>query len=182
MKCLILIGPSGVGKSTYAKKWLEEDVVSCQDNVVICSADNFPSLYRENGSIDFSKLGEAHQACFLSFLRTMSRELHSDKDFTIVDNTNCSMDQLAPYVRVATAYNVEPEIVALQPRDPVPDNVRDRKPWHQDRTIADRLAKRNVHGTPAKAILGMMSSMKLMLNYWQNYFPPVKVVNVQDGE
>lgn len=160
-EALIMIGPSGIGKSTFVKEYAKD-----RHTPFVCSADDFPGLYGENG-INFRLLGEAHKECFLQFIHAC--EEHS---FPVVDNTNCSMDQLAPYVRVATAFEREVKIVAMIPQDKnAPESGGS---WHKSPILWEKLALRNKHGTPARAIKGMMHNMKIMLDHWPNYFPEVQ--------
>lgn len=131
MKVYIPRGISGAGKSTWiAKKWPS-------GNVKIFSADReqtVDGVYK----FDPSKLAEAHNACFLKYMDWLLQAVKAgghDLDI-VVDNTNISVWEFAPYVRIAEALSVDYEIIDM----------------HCDPVTATR---RNVHGVPYKTIANM---------------------------
>lgn len=115
---LILSGVPGVGKSYVARvlKALDPDAV-------ICSADDYVDYTR----FDPSMLPGAHQACFRGFLAaTMLAKLRS----IIIDNTNTSAAEIAPYVLGAESLGYLPLVIRVHPVD------------------SDMAHERNVHGVP----------------------------------
>lgn len=102
---VVLSGLSGSGKSTYAQKLAEREVVG---QVVKVSADDF---FYDNGEyrFDASKLSLAHGACFKKFIE----HVRFDMSLIIVDNTNLSAEEIAPYMLGAQAYGYEAEIITL---------------------------------------------------------------------
>jgi energy-coupling factor transporter ATP-binding protein EcfA2 len=121
MKVTILCGISGSGKSTLAKSL----------GGVVCSADDYFTLY---GKYDFnpSKLPEAHAWCLRKFVSAVQLGL-SD---VVVDNTNTTVAEVAPYAALALAYGHELLIKIIL------CNV-------------DVAAARNVHGVPRAGIFKM---------------------------
>ncbi len=136
-KVFILRGLPGSGKSTFAK--------TLSANIII-SADDFfvgeDGVYRH----DPRKQGEAHNDCFRRFV---AAQMLGDETI-VVDNTNISASEIAPYALagVAAGYNVE--IVTV---------------WC-DVSVA---FKRNIHGVPPYVVLSMFRRMLTedLPPYWQ---------------
>lgn len=111
-KVIILRGIPGSGKSFYAKKLLEEALFQMKDlssvGMGICSADYY---FEKSGEYKFdpSKLGEAHAECFRFFIDS----LNHGNDLTIVDNTNTTALEIAPYIQGAMAFGYEYEIIYI---------------------------------------------------------------------
>jgi predicted kinase len=115
MRVTVLRGISGAGKTTWVK-------ANAQDAVVV-SADHF---FEVDGKYIFdpTKLGEAHRACFRQFMDAVLAQ----KPHIVVDNTNISAWEFAPYVIAGEAYGYEVEIrtlvctvdVSLQRKELVP--------------------------------------------------------------
>lgn len=102
-RVIILSGIPGSGKSTYSKQFL---------GATICSADQY---FMRTGTYKFdpSKLGEAHGSCLKKFI-----EACQGRGTIIVDNTNTSAMEIAPYFAVAQAYVLPVELVTFN-CDPV---------------------------------------------------------------
>jgi tRNA uridine 5-carbamoylmethylation protein Kti12 len=109
---IVLQGVSGAGKSTYAKKLVRlASLRGRGNNVVVVSADDFFMVDLGAGPqyrFDFTKLGEAHNACFRRFLSLLDQ--HESIDTIIVDNTNTTSVDVAPYMAAAAALGWEAEI------------------------------------------------------------------------
>lgn len=110
----IMSGCQGSGKSTWAKSQSRAIVVSADDYFTVGSSYRF----------DFTKLGKAHAECFRKAILTVQ----SGTD-CIVDNTNSTVLEIAPYYQLAKAYNYNVVIVKVK-CDP------------------SKAASRNVHGVP----------------------------------
>jgi hypothetical protein len=130
MNIHIMRGVSGSGKSTYAKTtWPEARVVS---------ADTF--FYDQHGvyMFDPAKLGEAHGRCLREFADACAsrrpfalRDVdYGVPDDLVVDNTNISVWEVAPYYSLALAYGHTVEVVRI------------------DIPSLRVAAARNVHGVP----------------------------------
>jgi AAA domain len=104
MKSVILLsGISGVGKSHCAELLLN------QSQGLKVSADHYFLTHGEY-RFDPYKLGEAHAQCFRQFIEFCQK---SDLSQIIVDNTNLTAWELAPYVLAAEAYGWDSEIITL---------------------------------------------------------------------
>jgi predicted ABC-type ATPase len=153
-KVIVMRGLPGSGKSTTVKtiKFFQEKELG--QDVFVVSADNY--FMTEDGyRFDASKLGEAHAACMREFIRVL--EAHHDNDFTlIVDNTNISAVEIAPYMLVASAFGVKAEV------------------WTIEVQTVDlaTCVQRNVHGVSEDTIFRMDNAMR------NEKLPPYWVKNV----
>lgn len=110
-KVVVLSGVSGSGKSTYALKLLWnalEPGTYCK----VVSADDYFTVYGEY-CFDPMKLGDAHNQCFRDFMFAIINE-KSEYDLVIVDNTNTTITEIAPYMLAGSAYGWETELHVLQ--------------------------------------------------------------------
>ena len=132
-RVIVLMGISGAGKDT----WIEANFPDVSDH----SADKF-FMFMEEGMekpeyrFDASKLGEAHAWCLRGYIEAVQKMkdlFEVEQKVLIVNNTNTSLAEIAPYCASALAYGHELQIVALV----CPPEVAFR---------------RNTHGTPASAI------------------------------
>lgn len=128
MKVTILCGVSGSGKSTYIEK--------IQGDKKVFSADSY---FMEDGkwyNFDPKNLSKAHAWCLREYTREVSQ---SDAPCNIVvDNTNTTVSEVAPYAALAQAYGHELEIVIIKP------------PKRRD--ALEKIAGRNVHGVPKHVV------------------------------
>lgn len=149
MHIVILSGVPGCGKSTYIKNNFDKNEIH------VVSADHF---FEVNGEykFDYKQLGEAHAACLREYVATL---MDKSVGYLIVDNTNTSAIEMAPYVSLATAYGHTCEIVTL----------------YCDPEIA---AARNVHGVPLESIKRMSEAIdqRVIPRFWN-----VKVTEANHG-
>lgn len=131
MKVIVLSGLLGSGKSTFVK--------SLGKGIEVVSADSF---FIVNGEykFDVSKLGEAHNKCLRDF-NTLLSLCAEEETVLVVDNTNTTVLELAPYVALAQAYNNEVEL-------------------HTFHVSPEVSAKRNVHGVPLETCKHMAERLK----------------------
>lgn len=125
MKALILRGLPGSGKSTFAARH--------HPRAVVCSADAW--FTGEDGVYRFDprQLPQAHQACMRRFVEA----LQAGAAEVVVDNTNTSPVEIAPYVLVGEALGAEVEILTIR--------------------AAPKVAyARQTHGVPAEAFAAMV--------------------------
>jgi hypothetical protein len=127
-------GISGSGKSSFAINMTNSwpAFVSGQElKPVILSADNYHMV---NGEYKFDpkNIGLAHRACLQEFLK-FTKPNHG-LGLLIVDNTNTTPDEIAPYYRVAEALNHDVSIIRIL-MDPF------------------QAFKRNRHGVPLATVL-----------------------------
>ncbi len=130
MKVVVLSGIPGSGKSTYARERFPDAVVFSADAYFTDPADG---TYRFNPAL----LGVAHGQC----LRGFAYALHAGAaELLVVDNTNLTVAELAPYAALALAYNAELQIITIC-------------------CDIETAATRNVHGVPRHSIARMWSAL-----------------------
>ena len=106
-KLIIMQGIPGSGKSRVARKLAKRLGAS------IVSADDLPGLYAADG-FHPELLGEAHKRCFRLAVEH-ARAGHS----VIVDNTNLTALEMAPYIALGAAYGYGVQIVRVRCPQPV---------------------------------------------------------------
>jgi predicted kinase len=147
---VIMRGVSGAGKSTYARNF---------SNAVILSSDDYWTRdggdYKENFNVE--KLGAAHAWNLRRYILTLESLNLPDDTTVIIDNTNTTIAELAPYYAVAQAYNVPVEIITLM----------------VDPKVA---LARNIHGVPLKAHSAQYSRLvdntPLIPRWWKHDILP----------
>lgn len=135
-------GIPGSGKSTLAKK--------NHPKVPACSADDF-FMEGDEYRFDRNRLGQAHGFCLRLYLNNILCYKDSGIKFDIVvDNTNTTNIELAPYVALAQAYEIPLMIYTIK-CDP------------------ELAASRNVHGVPRSSVLRMHE--RLMKRQLPSHWP-----------
>lgn len=108
----ILMGASGSGKTHWASTMLKF--------AQPCSANNYfigdDGVYR----FDATKQSLAHNQCLRQFMTAVM----CDADFIVVDNTNTTLHEMAPYVAIARAYEANIILHAFVAR-PLDDCIKD---------------------------------------------------------
>lgn len=132
MQVILMRGLSGAGKSKWVREYAPLNLVVSADHYQV----DPDGVYRYRRD----RTNEAHKKCFLDFVKLVVNELVIDAKIQplalVVDNTNTTVLELAPYYRLADAYGHDVRIVEIK-ADP------------------QTCAERNAHGTPAITI-GMM--------------------------
>lgn len=132
----ILRGIPGSGKTTLAREMGELTV----------SADDY---FMVDGVYCFNprEIHLAHQACWRRFYS----EATSDTEVIVVDNTNITAAEIAPYVLPAEANGYKVQIITIQ-ADPV------------------QAFSRNVHGVPSHIVLGMAQKLEreVLPPWWEH--------------
>jgi len=125
-QCIIMQGVSGSGKSTLARKLLD---MHWDLGGRIVSADFY--WKSEGGDYDFDPklLPKAHAYCIRCFVDAVIWQ----RNLVIVDNTNTTVEEIAPYYAIAEAYGYETKILRV----------------YCDTQIA---MARNVHSVPANVV------------------------------
>lgn len=141
-KVIIVSGISGSGKSTVVKSLISE-------TSVVCSADHF-FMVGDRYNFDPKLLGQAHAHCLRKFTDQLI-ELYDHSyvgvDVIVVDNTNLTAIEMAPYVALAMAYGASVEIITMV-------------------CSPELAAKRNTHGVPFPSVQRMYATLQ------QRQFPP----------
>lgn len=133
MNVIILRGVPGSGKSTYVKR---------NPNAVVVSADHYFTDDKGLYNFDPTKLPLAHAKCLREFVDALLNHRDWEQDVEIVvDNTNTSVMEVAPYAALALAYGASLRVVTLK-CDPV------------------AAAARNVHGVPESTVLAMAKRLE----------------------
>ena len=164
---ILLMGISGSGKSTVAKA-LCGDVTSTVvlgdsplgrrvtgiatgrrlGDTVIGSADTYfvgpDGVYRHDAAF----LGRAHGEC----LRYVVGALERESSLVIVDNTNTSLIECAPYIALGQAYEQEVVVLVL--------NVS-----------VGKAIERNVHQVPEAGIAAQAGRLVKTLMEWPPWWP-----------
>ena len=138
----ILAGISGSGKSTYSNLF---------QSAHICSADKFFTDADGNYNFNPALLGGAHGACLRDFAGWLQT---GGSDLLIVDNTNTTVAEVAPYAALALAFGYELEIVIFK--------IKDREDM-------EKCVTRNTHGVGVRGIEGQcarLQSLKKSLPPW----------------
>lgn len=125
MKVIVMRGIPGSGKSTYCKNNYPGAAVYSADDYFV----NDEGVY----VFDPKKLPQAHGKCLKDFVFHLERPLSAD---AVIDNTNTTAVEVAPYAALALAYGCELEIVTIQ-CDPV-------RAW-----------ERNTHGVSVEGVKAM---------------------------
>ena len=152
MRVIIMRGVSGSGKSTVAGK-----VAAAATGGAVVSADEYFHLPkaggrdRDGGQIpnrgyDFNpaELGYAHAYSMRRFIAALQ-----DRNDVVVDNTNTTAQEVAPYLLVAQSYRADVTIIHV-------------------RCDFDVACKRNVHDVPKGAISGQLHRLtnETLPEYW----------------
>ena len=98
----VLSGIPGSGKSHEARRL-------AATGALVVSADNHPGLYDAQGGFHVELLSAAHRACFRQAVEGVQAGL-----VVVVDNTNLSAIDAAPYVALGRAFDREVEIVRVE--------------------------------------------------------------------
>ncbi len=140
MKVVILRGLPGSGKSTWIR------TLTGKSYYEVFSADSFHMVGNEY-RFDPKRVSYAHNECFKGYVSCLMVEKKTE--YVIVDNTNTSLVELAPYVRVAEAFGIPYEIKYF---------------------FCDPIAsmRRNVHQVPPNTILKMYDNLtrEIVPPYW----------------
>lgn len=99
-KCIVMRAIPGAGKTTLAAEFVMQGFKPC-------SAD-FHFMKDGVYNFDYHELGNAHKSCMRMFLDYVKAG-----ENIIVDNTNLGLDELAPYIAVAEAFDYDVEVLQI---------------------------------------------------------------------
>lgn len=150
---IIMQGVSGSGKSTYAKT----SIAGLAESHIV-SADDY---FLKGGVYRFaaSRLDDAHAQCFRDALRYLA----TPNTRVIVDNTNTSLLEIAPYIMAAKSYGASIAIFSMA----------------CDLHVAH---KRCVHSVPFATIEQQASRIAESLRTWPTRWPRPHVISNETGE
>lgn len=152
LTCIIMMGPYGGGKSTWlGRRGLPQ---------AYCSADLCFLDEAGNYRFDPTKLSEAHGRC----LREFTEHVLCLEPEVVVDNTNTSIAEIAPYLALATAFGYEVRVVMCGLR-------RDGASWYAN---VDVLVERNQHGVPREVIERQVSNLVKTTREWPRFWPRIE--------
>lgn len=158
-KVIVLVGLPGSGKSTIANK------IATSRGAHVFSADKY--MVDANGNYDFrfERLGRCHANCLHDFASTMMAEAERTEinSVLIVDNTNMTNIERAPYVSLGLAFGYEIEVAFVE-----------------SGLSLEALAKRNVHGVSAAGLERMSQNMDRALWAPWKYNPNVKSCTIDN--
>jgi predicted kinase len=171
VKVTILRGVSGSGKSTWAKAHdtTQTTVVSADQYFMrywplhnpnanyaeLVHGDDPPEVLEYR--FDPAKQGEAHAQCLRRFIdELLVSSDHLRLQHLIVDNTNTTLVEIAPYIAVARAYGAEVRVLEF-------------------RVLPADAARRNVHGVPWEVIEKQSHNLYTSSLQWPAYWPTIEV-------
>ena len=147
LNVIIMQGVSGAGKSTYIKRNFPM--------AKIVSADNY-FINSETGDYEFKVglLGKAHAMCLRSFVEAVTSWDNGaiEDGFVVVDNTNCTTAEIAPYAQIALAYGHSLKVIHL---DVDPKTA----------------VARNRHGVEEQHVINMAEKIKNSVKEFPPYWP-----------
>jgi hypothetical protein len=146
---IVLSGISGSGKSTYAGE---------KEGVAVVSADRF--FMSEGGVYCFDprKLSEAHAACMAMFITACQAGWPE----ILVDNTNTTALEIAPYMLVAAALGYSSEVRTMR--------------CANDAEVS-ACAARNRHNVPMHAVALQHERLcsRVLPPWWKNTDIPIEL-------
>jgi hypothetical protein len=162
-KVFILQGVSGSGKSTLAAKLIDGLPMGKQ---VCVSADNlFINFKTGEYKFDPSLLGKAHQACLRGFTWSLlDEEAGTSADLVVVDNTNTSVVEVAPYYALAESFGYEVTILHVEAEGGIA-----------------AAAKRNTHGVPLAGVIAQAERLSLFGESMPPWWNRVKLESFEES-
>ncbi len=147
MQVIVMRGLPGSGKSFWVENRLRrpEGFAGLENSVIVCSNDDYHVNFA-TGRYEFKQ--ENHAAacneCTLKFLNVFIKAVNANApdgcDYLVVDNTNLSAWEIAPYYRIAECHCIPVKIVRI----------------HCEYVDAVR---RNVHAVPPERIWAMYQTL-----------------------
>ena len=138
MRCTILCGIPGSGKTTYAKReFPAAKVLSADDFFMVGVVSSSDHAVKTEYRFDPTQLPAAHGSCLRRFIEAVQERRES----IVVDNTNTTTAEIAPYAAVALAYGYTLQVLVIE-ADP------------------EAAFARNVHGVPLKACQAMAKRLE----------------------
>lgn len=158
---LLMSGIPGSGKSFEVERRMCGSVnrpmlgathcLNARPNNILLSADHY--FARRGNQALLDKLSDAHGECLREYLHAIQTN-DMQPDQIVVDNTNCSNPELAPYIAIAQAYCLKVEVITMVV------NVLD----------ISKACARNLHNVPFNTVSRMWHSLNSSVAppYWNN--------------
>lgn len=143
---VIMRGLPGSGKSTVAQSMAAGHIEMGGQTVAICSTDSF--FLNQDGEyvFDASKLGKHHGMNQYK----ANRYMFMGTEAVIIDNTNTTHKEMAPYKEMARDHDYEVVEMLVGKENLFPE-LEDASP-HAYADYIDICVRRNTHGVPKEAI------------------------------
>lgn len=155
MKVIILRGVSGAGKTEGALRQSYCGGIY-NEGFFVVSADNYflqmDDANRVSYNFDPKKLPEAHNHCLRQFLKGLERLKDYHIHTIVVDNTNTTVAEVAPYIALARAFEADLEVHTIL----------------VDPFVA---AKRNTHGVPLSSVIQQDLRLRRSIEEWPPFWP-----------
>lgn len=147
VEIIIMQGVSGSGKSTYIKHNFPSATVVSADHFFINAVTG---IYEFKGEF----LADAHGQCLIKFIEAVIAQNNDtvNEGVIVVDNTNCTIAEIAPYAAIALAYGHKLQIICL---DIEPKTA----------------ASRNLHGVEESVVVMMNEKIKNSAKEFPPYWP-----------
>ena len=138
----VMSGLPGSGKST----WAENARLGATGPVEVVSADKY---FLRDGEYKFEPklLPDAHAACLRAFTDLVSYS-PNDRMLVVVDNTNISNWERAPYMALGHAFGHDTTLIIIE-------------------TPIEVCLAKNIHGVSEDAIVGMKARFEQPLRHWK---------------
>ena len=161
MQITIMVGPSGSGKSTEVAGILRNispskifRLSSLNESLdikaAVLSADDV--TYDDDG-FHPEKIGEAHARCLRVFIGTLMQTNDlCNIEHLIVDNTNTTASELAPYIAIAAALNAPINISVCQVA------------WQEG-------MDKSIHNVPWYVVKRQCRQLERLLDEWPPFWP-----------
>lgn len=158
IEVVIMRGLPGSTKTTWIENYLEINQPFIR-GFSVCSADQY--MVNAAGDYEFQveRLARSHANClrkFIDDLLRFSKNDPSENHVIFVDNTNLRLVDIAPYVRVAQAFNAAFRVIYIQ-GDP------------------KACAARNIHGVPLEQVEAMAKGIEPLPSDWPVEFVWYKI-------
>lgn len=157
MEVYILRGVSGSTKTSWHKK--------NHPTAWVCSADYYferEAMLQDKTYTEVfnpTLLSKAHGECLKSFIDDLDPANGSSGEVFVIDNTNCSLIEVAPYIAICNAYGITPRVIRFE-------------------STLELCLVRNQHNISAKVIKGQLWNLQQSIKYWPKYWPKEEVINV----
>lgn len=139
----ILVGIPGAGKSFAAKRLTDEDLILSTDDFWIDDDGNY--------NFDPKRITEAHGWTFQRFLRALSAASADEFPHIVIDNTNTTIAEIAPYYAAAQSFGADVKVLAIL------------CPWQ----VA---AERQTHGLPGAKVYQMSLRLEETLRSFPSWW------------